>query len=131
MFSKKHTELENNIGFTYMSFTLRFSEATITYPKEHTEKGWNAYVFVNHMMDNPWSNNDMGIMNGWESHKGQWLPVFNLNGETYNPQQGAVITQMELIDPITDTWGNADDLFFELYSTNEAYVMKNQKSKYK
>lgn len=122
MFSKKYMENKDQIGYSYISFDLRFSEATLTYSKEDTEQGWNAYIFVNSMLDSPWNNNDIGIINNWEGHKGLWAPVFNFNGNTYNPDQTAVITQMELIDAETDTWGNADDLFFEIYTTSEEYI---------
>jgi hypothetical protein len=122
LFSNKYTKNPNQLGYTYISFTLKFSQAQLTYHTENTEAGWNAYVFVNIMLDSPWQNCDIGIANNWEGNKGLWGPVFNFNGNTYSPDQTAVITQMDY-DPSTNTYKDADDLFFEIYATKEQYVL--------
>lgn len=123
LFSEKYnSEVTGGVGYSYVEFKLEFSKAKLKYfNSTDNEYGWNAYVFVNIMCDSPYSNCDMGIIQGWESNKGVWQPVFNYNGKIFTPGN-EVITEM-VYDEASNTWSGADDLYFKCYVEKNMYVL--------
>lgn len=122
MFSKKYNETTDGIGYSYMEFKVEFSKAKLKYFDDTSnENGWNAYVFVNIMCENPWLNCDMGIMQIWESDKGRWQPVFNHNGNMYAPTNDTIT--MMTYNEQTGYYEGADDLFIQCYIDNDRYIL--------
>lgn len=124
LFSEKYnSETLGGTGLSYIEFTVEFSKAKIKYfTNKDNESSWNAYVFANIMLDNPWANCDMGIINGgWNGGEGRWQPVFNYNGTMYMPSTD-VITTMEYNEE-DDTYYGVDDLFFRCFLKDNKYCM--------
>lgn len=114
-------------GYTYAEFTVKFSEARIKYATDtiNEPNGWNAYVFCNLTLYNPWISCDMGIMNISTAEKGGWYPFFtfhytHLNGgiadkPMYNPNiKDGYVTQMKFNED-TGFYEGADDLLFKCW----------------
>lgn len=124
MFSEKYnSEICNGVGYSYIEYKVEFSKAKLKYFTDTSnENGWNAYIFTNIMCDSPYSNCDMGIIQGWESDKGKWAPVFNYNGNLYSPDSTVVITQM-VYNIEDDTYYGVDDLYFKCYVDGNKYCL--------
>lgn len=134
MFSKRQGMDDDYISSSYVEFTLDMTKLEFRYPTyknsaDKMESNWNAYIFTNFFTNSPWSCCDIGLIASAEVGKGNWKPVFNLNGTMISPEPdnggevGAPVATMTE-DEETGLWHSQDILRFRAYATRSAYCME-------
>ncbi len=135
MFSKRKGLDSDYISSSYVEFTLDMTKMEFRYPTyekeaDMMEPNWNAYIFTNFFTNSPWSSCDIGLIASAEVGKGNWKPVFNLNGTMITPAPDgegegeagdAVATMTEDEEGV---WRSEDVLKFRAYATRKAYCME-------
>lgn len=134
MFSKRKGLDSDYSSSAYVEFTLDMTKMEFRYPTyknqdDIMESNWNAYIFTNFFTNSPWSCCDIGLIASAEIGKGNWKPVFNLNGTMISPEPdgegetGAPVATMTE-DGETGVWRSEDVLRFRAYATRSAYCME-------
>ena len=143
LYSKAANNCKNSIGYTFIQFEVSLSEARLKYSTDNiNEKCWNAYVFANFCLSNPWVTVDLGIMclggeKDGEWTPGSWVPCINYKSTNYsnismfNPcKKGGSVTDMKY-NPETGYYEDGDDLLITAYiwqSGSKSYFVLNIKN---